>query len=171
MAVDWEIGKGSRTCSVTGRELAVGETYYSALLEGNETFTRVDFSPEAWEACDTSKFFSCWRTKVHPPEEEKKKRLVIDVEAFYTFFTSLESADEPHRKLFRYLVALLLVRKRQLRLDGTEKAPDGEYLVLFDRRADAEVRVFSPTVTDEQIQEAQNAINQIFECQVGAEGE
>ena len=164
MTADWTISKSSHACSVTGKTFEVGDDYYSALQENDDSFARFDFSPEAWENTDKSRFFSFWRAKVTP--ENEKKKLVIDVEAFYTFFASLEEAESENKRLFRYLVALILTRKRVLRLDEIEKTPEGDYLILFDRRADKEHRVFSPEATEEQLIEVQENLNQIFECRI-----
>lgn len=167
MAVDWDVTKTTHACSVSGRPLEEGETYFSALQDEGKQFVRYDFSPEAWAECDKAAFFSYWRTTVRPAAE--KRRLVIDVEAFYIFFSQLVGSDEDHRQLFLYLVALILVRKRVLRLEAIEKTPEGEFLALYDRRAENDVRVRVPDATDDELREAQASLDQIFDCQTGVE--
>lgn len=169
VSVDWQVGKSTRQCAVTGRSLEIGEEYYSALREEGELFLRSDFSLEGWEQADKAPFFSYWRSTVQPETDDKKRRLVIDVEAFYTFFRNLEGAEEPRKQLFRYLLSLILIRKRFLALRGIEKSDDGDCLVLWDRREEKEHRVPSGNATPEALQEAQDSLNQIFECQIGAE--
>lgn len=166
MLVDWKVQKGGRACSVNGRELTEGEAYFSALQDEGKTFARYDFSPEAWSEADKSYFFSFWRSRV-PMAGEKKKKLVIDIEAFYMFFSQLAAEEETHKQVFRYLVALILTRKRVLRLLEVEKAPEGDTLLLFDNRAKQEIRVFCPEASREELHEAQEQLNQIFECQMG----
>lgn len=165
MTVDWQVGKNSRVCSASGREIDVGEEHYSALIESPEGFIRQDFSVDAWGDVDKSGFFSFWKTRAHE-KDEKKKRLVIDTEAFYTFFCSLMETEEEDKILFRYLVSLILTRKRILRLDDIQKTPDGDVLVLYDRRTETTVRVDCPEVTQDELAEAQETLNQIFECQI-----
>ncbi len=165
MVVEWQVAKSSRVCAHTGRVLEEGEVHYSALVEDGEGFVREDYAGEAWPDVDKGRFFGYWRTRV-PDAGEPRRRLVIDVEAFYSFFASLEDPQEPHRQVFRYLVSLILTRKRVLRLDEIEKGPEGDHLVLYDRRAEQTVRVFCPPVTDEQLAQAQENLNEIFECQI-----
>ena len=165
MNADWAIARATKTCAASGRKLEVGEAYFAALRETGEGFERHDFSPEAWPGVDKKPFFSYWRSKV-PPDEEKRRRLVVDPEAFYAFYTGLEGAAEPRKQLFRYLAALILVRKRVLRLERVEKTPEGEYIVLYDRRTEKAVRVSSPSVAGEQLQEAQEALSRLFECPI-----
>lgn len=162
--VHWEVGRGQRACSVTGKVFEEGDEYYSALQEEGESFARRDFCPEAWEELDKTKFFSFWRTKLQRGGDKKKNRLVIDVEAFYTFFLSLCDDEKPSRQLFRYLIALMLVRKRILRLEEVEKHPDGEALILYDTRAKEECRVPAPVAGEAELVSAQEELNQIFEC-------
>ncbi len=166
MVVDWQVAKSRHVCEVTGRELAVGEEYFSALKEDGDGFSRLDCSIDAWDRIDQDELFSFWRTRVQARTEENPRRLRIDVEAFYTFFRNLVDSEEERHQVFLYLVALILTRKRALRLDEIEKTPDGDYLMLYDRRADARVRVFCPEVSDNELQAAQEQLNQIFECQV-----
>lgn len=167
MSADWHVAKSSQQCAVTGTPLEVGDEHYSALTETPEGFSRADYSLAAWPEVDKTTFFSFWKTRVRSPEE--KKRLVIDIEAFYAFFSSLGETDDPQRQVFRYLVALLLTRKRVLRLDEIEKSPDGDTLVVFDRRQDKVLRLPCPDLNSDRIQDAQNAINEIFECQIEAD--
>lgn len=160
---NWEVGRSQRMCAVTGKVFEDGDEYFSALREQGESFSRQDFSPAAWQEQDKSLYFSFWRTRLQKGER-KKNKLVIDVEAFYTFFRSLEGEEATGRQIFRYLVALMLVRKRVLRLEEVEKHPEGETLILFDTRTKEECRVPAPAATEEQLATAQEELNQIFEC-------
>lgn len=165
MTVDWQVSKSTRTCAATGREIQAGEEYFSALREEEEGFVRYDYSAEAWQDVSQDGFFSFWRTTLRP--EEERKRLIIDTEAFYTFFCNLNDPQgDAQKELFRYLVALILTRKRILRLDDIDKTAEGDFLVLYDRRLEQTTRVFCPPVTETQLAEAQESLNQIFECQI-----
>jgi hypothetical protein len=158
------VGRSQHSCSVSGKVFSEGEEFYSALKEEGETFVRVDYSPECWDELEKKDFFSFWRTKLQKSDGKKKNRLVIDVEAFYTFFRSLENEQKESRKLFRYLIALILVRKRVLRLDEIEKSPDGEALILFDSRQKQECSVSVCAASEEALVAAQEELNQIFAC-------
>lgn len=171
MAGNWEIGKSQHACAVSGRVFAEGEEFFSALREDGESFARLDYSPECWQELDKSAFFSFWRTKLQKGDGKRKNRLVIDVEAFYTFFRSLENEQQEARRLFRYLIALILVRKRVLRLDEIEKSPEGEALILHDTRQKQECRVPVCAANPEALVAAQEELNQIFACgDLGVEG-
>jgi len=160
---EWTIPKSTRACATTGRELEVGETYYAALKEEGERFHRSDFSVEAWPERAGEGWFSYWKTKARSPEEERKRRLVVDVERFYAVFVGLDGRTERHILVFRHLVALLLMRKRALRLDGMRADEDGERLVLWDRRAKHSWEVAVPAATSEEWERAQLDLSRSFE--------
>jgi len=169
MSTDWTIAKAARCCAATGRRLEVGEICYAALREEGEAFVRLDYSADAWPAVDKGSLFSFWKGKVPPEETDRRRRLVIDPEAFYAFFRGLDGAESESRRLFRYLAALVLVRKRLLRLDRIDKGPEGDELVLFDRRTEESLRVAAPPVPAGRLEEAQATLNRIFECSIRPE--
>ena len=92
--------------------------------------------------------------------------MLIDVEAFYTFFRALEDNEERNKQIFRYIVALLLIRKRILRLDKIEDHANGDLLHLFDHRLKMPLTLPAPEVSPEELLEAENALNEIFECRI-----
>jgi len=169
MNVEWEVEKSTKICAATGRRLEVGEIYYAALREEGDRFIRQDFSREAWPQADKSRFFSYWRTRL-AAEGERRTRLAIDINAAYSFFLALGEPDDNRKKVFRYITALVLIRKRLLRLDGTERHADGsEWLTIFDRRAAKTIRVAVPPLCEEDLRQAQETLNQIFECRLAPE--
>lgn len=161
---DWSVGRSTRRCAATGGIISEGEAYYAALAEENERFVRRDFSAAAWPTVDRSTLFSWWKTKLTPADPDKKrKRLVIDIEAFYAFFRELEEAVEPRRRLFRYILALILVRKRALRLDDIAKTPDGDLLLVYDRRAEKTLKIPAPETTTDDIADVEAELARLFE--------
>ncbi len=166
MSAHWKLSRPARVCAATERELAEGETIYSALRETPEGLVRSDYAADAWPEVDRDGVLGFWRTQV-PSTEKRSRRLVIDVEAFYTVFSQIpEDETRRLRQLFRYILALILVRKRVLRLEEIEKAPDAETLHLYDNRAKTSVRVVSPEATAEETQQVQEQLNEIFECEI-----
>ena len=160
---NWEeIVKGRRVCAVSGRVFAEGDKYFSAIKETNDGFVRTDYAPEVWETLDKSEFVSYWHGKVPTENDRKKNRLIIDTEAFYLFFLGILPDESPTRAVFRYLLALILVRKRVLRLDEVEKSPDGEALILFDTRAKTEYRIPVHPGSDEELNAAQEELNKLL---------
>lgn len=124
-------------CAVTGRQLAPGETYYSALVEAGNTLRRVDYSAEAWNGPPDGAI-GWWRSHLPAldpdrPQPPPNERLLQVWE---------ELLGQPDRADFCYLLALLLVRRRLLRLEEQQCDGQGrEVLILYCPRRDTTYRV------------------------------
>lgn len=80
---------------------------------------RVDVSPEAWEQGHRPpRMFSYWRSTVPQPSE--KRKLFVDDTVLMNLFRRLDGANEPQRLAFRYVLTLILMRKKLLRFDAAE---------------------------------------------------
>ena len=113
MMSDYQLQPNSRRCSVSGRELKPGETYFSVLLDEHGRFMRREYSREAWQGPPEGAF-SFWCGKV--PAREQDRRPPVDDDLLLDCFTRLEGQNEPARVNFRYIVALLLMRQRRPRV-------------------------------------------------------
>jgi hypothetical protein len=169
---DWKVERGTRRCAVSERPFEPGETYYSALLEDEEGFRRQDFCAAAWQEQDPAAFFSFWKTRLpEEGEEERPQRRFIDTDVIYTFFTRLRDAASEEKQTFRYLLALILIRKRYLRLEEFTRGADGrEYLVVHDRRAEETLHILNPEATREALAAAQQELSCIFDMDFEDEG-
>ena len=126
-------------------------------------FERVDFCEEAWEG-PPQDAFCVWRTRV--PVKEQKKRPLVDEGVMLDFFTRLEDQTDPAKINFRYILALLLMRKRILKLLDTVREGDAEYLLCFCRRTDSEHRVLDPHLTEDQIAGVQQEVGALLNADV-----
>ncbi len=161
MAETWHITRSTRTCAATGKPIEAEEPFFSALVEDGDLFVRRDYSVAAWPEVDKSTFFSYWKSKGWSPKDADKA-MTVDYDRLLAFYDDLTGAEEPHRRLFRYVVALMLTRKRILRLDSAARTPDGDVLVVFDRRGTGQVEVTAPEATSEQLARVQEQLNELF---------
>lgn len=162
MPETWHIARGSRICAHGGGTIVPGEAFYSALIEDGEGFARRDFAAASWPEVDKAPFFSYWRNKSRSAGESDRAA-AVDYGRLLVFFDALADAGEPRRRLFRYVVALMLARRRILRLDAVRKTPAGDFLVLHDRRRPEPLEVFAPEATREQLDEVQERLDRLFD--------
>ncbi len=135
--MEYDFQRCTRRCAVTGRELAPGETYYSALVEAGRALRRVDYSAEAW-AGPPEGAIGWWRS--HLPRVDRDRPQPPPSDRLLQVFEELQG--QPDRADFCYLLALLLVRRRLLRLDEEQRDASGrEILVLYCPRRDTTYRV------------------------------
>lgn len=139
----YEIGRSTGVCAATGRELSPGEPIVVALVEreGAEGFDRVEFGAESWDGprrmSDGRRIFAHWKTVVNEPNS--KARLLIDDESLIDMFDQLcegagEEGEARSRAALRYLLALVLCRKKLLVMDGARGERDGEPGGILVRR-------------------------------------
>jgi len=133
-APTYDIARPTGQCAFTGRPLASGEHYISALVEAplDETpatssnilgFKRLDISSEAWaEGNRPEHLFSFWKSVV--PQPNQKKKLFVDDGVLMDLLRRLADAGQQQRLAFRFVLALVLMRKKLLRYDGTQKRND-----------------------------------------------
>ncbi len=164
MGETWQIGRRTRTCAQTGEPIPAGTPFFSALIEGEDSFERRDYSLAAWPDVDTHPFFSYWKNKAGEAREEKKR--AVDYERLLAFYDGLEDADDPRKRLFRYVLALILARRRKLRLDGMERTEEGDRIVVYDRRSEKTAEITAPEASKEELEAVQEKLNELFEADV-----
>lgn len=117
----FQIGRGSGVCAASGRTLRPGDEFVATLVERpeSEELDRLDFGLEEWEAGQrpAGRVFAFWRGMVCPPEA--RRRALIDDEALLELFEQLAGQNEPRRVAFRFVLALILIRKRILACEQT----------------------------------------------------
>jgi hypothetical protein len=142
MQQDWNIRLRAEACDATTKPFAEGETFYTALYREGEGFLRRDLCEEAWAtlAADPQAPapFSSWRSKFEPPAPPPPEPLPRD-DAEGMLRRLLESNDPAHTNT-RYLLAVMLERKRILRPQPSEdkailvyeRAGTGETFLIAD---------------------------------------
>lgn len=132
----YELGRHADRCAFSGDALGPGDRYIACLVErdGEDGLDRVDVGLPAWEAGRRpDRLFAFWTARIAQPDE--KPRLFVDDDSLIGIFDQLASADDPKRLAFRYVLALVLVRKRLIRQVGTRPAKgDTPAAMLVKRR-------------------------------------
>lgn len=161
MAVtDWDIDKLTLVCASSGRQLDEDEEIYSAIYDEDNRFVRRDYAVECWPPKDMDMAFSFWKTRV--PKKDAPARRFVDDEVIVDFFHRLEGHGEPVKRNFRYVLALLLMRKKVLKFKTVRRSDDTEVLVLHDKKLDCDYEVVDPHLSEEQIQQVTEEIGQVL---------
>jgi len=133
---DFEIARFTRHCHASGRELAAGETFYSVLVAEGAEVVRHDFAADAWQG-PPEKAIGWWKSQV--PHPHARKANLAPSEVMIEYFQELEG--RPDKEDERYVLSLLMVRRRVLRQERTEQDAEGrEMAVLYCSRNETEYR-------------------------------
>jgi len=166
---DWNIAKSERCCAGCGRTFAEEEPYYSALFDTETEFERQDFCPGCWAAPDNAhreRAFSFWRTEV--PKADEPRKVFVDDAVVFDFFARLADEEaQPVKRNFRYILALMLMRKKKLKFQDVVRENGREYLVLRRSRTREEHRVLNPELSDGEMEQVKSELTHILETEVG----
>lgn len=119
MSWDEELAACSRRCAASDAPLAPGQSYYSVVLPENGQLVRRDFAAEAWQGPPEGAV-AWW--KATAPQAVTAPRLAPE-DMLLQLFERL--AGSPEERELRYLLGLLLLRKRLLRFVEARHDPDG----------------------------------------------
>jgi hypothetical protein len=100
-------------------------------------FERVDFCEACWSAGkrpgpppaggairEDLDMFSFWRTTV--PQPQAKKKLLVDDSVLVDLFARMSERNEANEERFRFVLALILMRKRLLKYESTQQVGEGD---------------------------------------------
>lgn len=135
--LEFEIQRSTRKCHATERELKPGEKFYSVLVPEGADVARYDYALEAWQG-PPENAIGWWQAEVPDPQAKKVNWAPNDV--MLHLFQQWES--DPTQADIRYVLTLLMVRRRILRLEEMERSPEGEEaMVVFCQANETEYKV------------------------------
>lgn len=160
----WQVDSPHGVCAVTGHKLEEGEEFYTVLFEEGETFRRADYSLGGWQGAPEGAF--CY-FKTRVPVSRKRRRLLVDDDLLVQFFLRLASESEPVRVQFRFVLALILMRKRKLRYEGTTNVEGVETWTMTLVKDNTQHTVVNPRLTDTETQSVSAQLSGILHGDMG----
>jgi len=156
---DYQIQPNTRHCAATGRELRPGEKFYSVLLQEGGKLIRQDYAAEAWRGPPEAAF-SFWCGRV--PAAEQGRKLPIDDDLLADCFQRLEGHAEPAQMNFRYVVALLLMRRKRFRFEEARVEDGQEVLRMRCARTGAQYDVHNPRLSEDEMIAVQDEVFKVL---------
>ena len=89
--------------------------------------------------------------------------MALDLESLEKLFLQLEGRSERAVRELRYLLCLLLMRKRRLKVERVERGADGESFLVKRPRRDARHRVFVFDFDEQRMTELREQLQAIFD--------
>lgn len=157
---EWEIDKPLGQCYGTGRKIEPGEEYFSALVETEQGLRRRDFCTDYWQKQKPT-VFCYWKTKL--PHSGQKKPTFVDSNMLMAFFERLENETEQEKINFRFVLALILMRKRHLKYDSSRTEAGKEIWRLKITGENEFVDVVNPNLDQDQIEQLTSQIGEILQ--------
>jgi len=157
---DYEIQGPTRVCSATGRELRPGEMFHAVLTEREGKFVRADFAADSWRGAPPEAV-AHWSGRV--PADDKPRKPVINDEVLLGCFDRLKEAVDADGLNFRYVAALLLMRRKRFRFEDVARDESGrDVLILKEHRTGTIHQVVDPRLSDDQIELVQAEVFRVL---------
>ena len=161
----YDVPRPEGHCVVTGRKIEPGEKFFAAVRETPEGVERLDVSPEAWEAFDRANLLAFWQTVM--PAHEQKKKVFVDDEVLCTLFERLADATEPVKVNFRFVLGLILMRKRLVvyedaRHDDLGDRGARDVWVVRMKGRDERLDLTDPKLNEQQVAEVSQQLGEIL---------
>ena len=160
----YQVARSTGRCAATDRTFEPDEPCVATLCERetDDGFDRHDYAIEAWEAGHRpERLFSHWRT--HARRTEERQRLLVDDDVLLDLFARLEDDDRPQRIAFRFVLALILMRKRLVRFEGTRTDTAGaEIWMMRPKGQETAVAVRNPKIADDDVRELAAQLSEIL---------
>ena len=141
-ADSWHLRSRGRECAATHRAFVAGEPIITALFPDPESsgYLRRDYCLQAWQerAATDEPAFSSWRTVYSTPGGDKPQP--VEKEDPEDILRRLVEEDEDHTENTRYILAVMLERRKLLRETDTQRTPTG-ILRIYENRKSGEVYI------------------------------
>jgi len=157
--MDYHLKPLGKSCSATGKEFVPGETVHSIIIEENGQLVRLDYSEDGWEGPPESTVGE-WKLQVPEPAAQGPKK--IDPDALMQYFEQLYESPNQVQEKFLYVLALFLVQKRRLKLDGSRNEDEVSYLQLTGTHGEGNFEIRDQNLDESEVEQLQQQLNSQF---------
>lgn len=166
----WDIPTGCNPCDACGAEPAPGDMLMSMIVFGAADddgsagaglgIARKDLCTACAESVEPGEDVFYWRHRV---PEDGQPRLVVDYQMLREIFLHLVKRGDDDSERLAYLVGLVLLRKRLLRLKGFEARDGREVMVVTKGAGQPEVVVPAPHLDAEELVETRRRLARLLQ--------
>lgn len=168
MSEEYSFKGVAETCGPCEKAFDAAESLFSALHREEEGYVRLDFCASCWEKQPKEPLLCFWKRKARTKETQP----TVDGSVVFDIFQKLDGAENRHDQNFRYILGLLLMRRKRLKFIDVDKTEDGEFLVLEDRRLqDVKYRLLDPGLSEDEMQHAKDQVGKLFSMNVNESDE
>jgi len=146
---DWKIGRRGRACDGCGAAFPPATPFHAAIWAEGEAFRRRDLCAACFRAAPSPPY-SHWLTAIPRPDARKR---VFDLGLAAEFLRRLAGEADPGKAALAHLLALLLARKKLVRLEpgrGEDGAPRAR-VEFHDGREPEEIEIPAPPLREEDV--------------------
>ena len=156
----YEVGRPHGKCAVCGEPIQPDDKFMAGLRETPIGFERLDCMTDCWEKLDRNQIVAFWKTTM--PRGEVKKKVFVDDEVLCSLFERLAGVEELAKLQFRFVLGLILMRKRMLIYEATRREADREIWSMRLKGRDDRLDLLNPHLTEEQVMDVSRQLSEIL---------
>jgi hypothetical protein len=158
---EWKIRRRHGECTRCQAAFEEAGRHASVLLiDEEQNLLREDLCDACWRAMEPGGLLFWWFTRFYA---SRKKTLQLDLGSLERLFMELEGREEEKLRELRYLLCLLLMRKRRLKLQKVKRGKQGEELVLRRPRRTEELSVWVYDFTPDRMEELRSRLQEVLD--------
>lgn len=164
---EWNIQSRAHACQSCGKTFADKQPYHTLLFDEQQHFRREDVCDACWQsqfsqgASDRRGFVSYWQGvyEVPPPVAPDP----IQKETAETLLRKLIELDDPRHSAASYILAVMLERKRLLKVKE-QLLRDGQRVFVYEHPRSGDVfTILDPNLQLDQLEEVQRDVAELLE--------
>lgn len=158
---DWKFRRRQAWCTRCTATFAEGERHVSCLRVAGDDVAREDICARCWTRAPEGGELFFWFTRHYAG----KRALQLDLGTLESLFVQLEGKGEGRVRELRYVLCLLLMRKRRLKLDRVTRGADegGEAMIVHRPRRKEALRVDVFDLSPERMAELRGDLVRLLE--------
>lgn len=157
----YDVPKPIGACAVCGEAIAPESEFVTTVRETATGLERLDVSLKCWEGFDRTGLLGFWHATMPLPGEEKRK-LFVDDEVLSQLFERLADAQEPLKVQFRFVLGLILMRKRLIVYEGSRHETDRDFWIVRMKGKEEHLDLIDPKLNEQQVAEVSQQLGQIL---------
>lgn len=160
----YDVARPGGKCFVSGREILPGEKFMAAVKETADGLERADVALDAWAQFAREGVLAFWQATM--PQPNAKRKVFVDDEVLRQIFENLSDAEEPSKLNFRFVLGLVLMRKRIVVYEDTRYENGQEIWSIRLRGSNARMDLLNPQLDDAKIQQVTEHLGEILNEQI-----
>jgi hypothetical protein len=155
----YALGRGQGICQACGKQIAPGEKQMAAVRDA-AVLERLDICTACWDGFDRAGLLGFWQTTA--PTAAGPKRMFIDDDVLCDLFERLGEATEPAKLNFRFVLGLILMRKRRIVYESTRMEEQKEIWSMRFRGREEKLDLLNPRLSEQQVGEVSTQLGEIL---------
>lgn len=156
----YSIARAEGKCHICGRAIVEGEKMLAALRETPMAIERLDICAGCAGAFDRAGLLGFWQSTMHPPTV--KKNVFVDDDVLCELFERLATAEEAAKINFRFVLGLILMRKRRIVYESTRHDGDKEIWTMYFKGREEKMDLINPRLDEQQVSEVSTQLGEIL---------